>query len=208
MAILPYSFSLYINSLQPLLNLYIRFTYLSSVRLILIDSYFMCYQTLFLEKIMNISKPVKTIVSTAALCCVIAFTSVASVNASDLVFDGDRQHHVSKHKLKRLAKMLSLSEEQQTQIKAIKAQAKEQHQGLRESMKQFKAKEKELLQAKLFDEKAYGDLHDAYQPIFTQRALMRVKTKHAIFNVLTPVQQEKWLETLEHHKGRGKKKCG
>lgn len=157
---------------------------------------------------MNLSKPVKTIVSTATLCCVIAFASVASVNASNLAFDGQREHYGSKHQLKRFAKVLSLSEEQQTQIKEIKDQAKDQHQGLRESMKQFKAKEKALLQAKLFDEKAYGALYDAYQPIFTQRALMKVKTRHAIFNVLTADQQEKWLETLKNYKGKGRKKCG
>ena len=157
---------------------------------------------------MNISKPVKAIVSTATLCCVIAFTSVASVSASDFAFDGQRGHHESKHQLKRFAKVLSLSEEQQTQVKEIKDQAKDQHQGLRESMKQFKAKEKALLQAKLFDEKAYGALYDAYLPIFTQRAIMRVKTRHAIFNVLTAEQQEKWLETTKHSKGKGRKKCG
>jgi Spy/CpxP family protein refolding chaperone len=35
-----------------------------------------------------------------------------------------------------------------------------------------------------------------------------VKTKHAIFNVLTAEQQVKWLKTIEYHKGHGKKMRG
>jgi len=157
---------------------------------------------------MNMIKPAKTIISTVAVCIVIAFASVASVNASGIACDVQREHQGNKHKIKHLAKVLLLSEQQQVRIKVIKKQAKEQHKVLRESMKQFKIEEKKLLQTKLFDEKAYSALHATYQPIFEQIALVRVKTKHAIFHVLTAEQQVKWLKTIEHHKGHGKKMRG
>ena len=179
---------------------------------------------------MNMTKPTKTFFSTIAVCIVIAFASVASVNASDndVALDAPKehkghqhqenkhkghQHQENKHKghkqkMKRMDKALSLSEEQQVQIKAIKTQAKEQHQILQASMQEFKIEEKKLLQTEKFDEQAFNTLHDTYQPIFKQLALIRVKDKHAIFNVLTTEQQEKWLKMIDHKKGQTKKRRG
>jgi Spy/CpxP family protein refolding chaperone len=89
-------------------------------------------QNYFLEKIMKMTKSTKTIFSTIAVCIVIAFTSVASVNASDndIAFDAPRGHG-HKHQMKHMAKILSLSDQQKVEIRAIKVQAKEQHQMLR-----------------------------------------------------------------------------
>jgi protein CpxP len=162
---------------------------------------------------MNMTKPMKTIVSTAAVCIVIAFASVTTVNAADndILFDSPREVKGHKHKghkqmMKRMAKALSLSEEQKAEIKVIKTQAKEQHQTLRTSMKEFKVAEKKLVQAETFDEQAFSALHDTYQPVLKQLALIRVKTKQAIFNVLNTEQQEKWQAMAKHHKGKGKGK--
>lgn len=168
---------------------------------------------------MNMTKPTKTIFSTIAVCIVIVFASVASVNASDndVLYapkeHKGHQHQENKHKghkqkMKRMVKALSLSEEQQVQIKAIKTQAKEQHQILQASMQEFKIEEKKLLQTEKFDEQAFNTLHDTYQPIFKQLALIRVEYKHAIFNVLTTEQQEKWLKMIDHKKGQTKKRRG
>ena len=41
--------------------------------------------------------------------------------------------------------------------------------------------------------------------MFTQVALTRAKTKHAIFNVLTTEQQEKWLAKMDKRKKNSKK---
>ena len=165
---------------------------------------------------MNMTKPMKTIVSTAAVCIVIAFASVASVNAADndMLIDAPREAKGHKHKgykerghkdeMKRMAKALSLSEQQKVEIKAIKMQAKEQHQSLWESMKAFKVAEKKLLKEETFDEQAFSALYDTYQPILKQSALTRVKAKHAVFNVLTTAQQEKWQKVIKHHKRKAK----
>jgi protein CpxP len=166
-------------------------------------------QNYFLEKIMKTTKSTKTIFSTIAVCIVIAFANIASVNASDndTAFDSPRVHG-HKHQMKCMAKHLSLSEEQQVEIRAIKMQAKEQHQILRVSMKKFKMAEKKLLQTEEFDEQAFNALYEAYQPIFKELALIRVKCKHAVFNVLNAEQQMKWLKNVEHKKEHTKNKCG
>lgn len=96
-----------------------------------------------------------------------------------------------------MAKFLSLSKEQKVKIKAIKATTKAQHETLRASMKEFKIAERNLLQAKVFDEKAFNTLHSSYQATFTQLALTRAKSKHAIFNVLTTEQQSNRLNGLK-----------
>ena len=154
----------------------------------------------------------KTIFSTAGLCFVLAFANVASVNASnnDMNLDGPKimkgnQQKMQKKQMKRMAKVLSLSEQQKVEIKAIKSQARAQHQALRPVMKAFKMAEKKLLQTKTFDEKAYIALHDSNQATFAQSALIRAKAKHEVFNVLTTEQQEKWLKMAEHRKGNSKR---
>jgi len=159
---------------------------------------------------MKMTKSMRTLFSTVAVCIVIVFANVASVNASnsDMAFDSPIDHQRNMHKVKRMAKALSLSEQQQVQIKAIKRQAKEESQSLRVSMKQFKIAEKKLLQTETFNEQAFSELHEAYQPTFAQIALTKVKIKHAIFNVLTEEQQEKWLKMTKDHKRNTKKTRG
>lgn len=159
---------------------------------------------------MKMAKSTKELLSTAAVCIVIIFANVTNVNASnsDKAFDTPIEHQRSMHKVKRMAKALSLSKQQQVQIKAIKRQAKEENQPLRVSMKQFKVAEKKLLQTEVFNEQAFSELHEAYQPTFAQIALTKVKVKHAIFNVFTQEQQVKWLKMMEHHKGSAKKGRG
>lgn len=160
---------------------------------------------------MNIIKPVKTLVSISALCAAIAFSSVPDVYAAGNHFGaggpGDYQQggYKGKHMMKRMIKELSLTETQQVQIKALKAQAKEQYAAFRESMKKFKSAEKVLIQAELFDEQAYTALHAAYQNTFAQMALTRAQTKHAIFNVLTTQQQEQWQAKMKQRKEKGKR---
>jgi Spy/CpxP family protein refolding chaperone len=156
------------------------------------------------------SKPMKTILLTVTTCTVIAFASVASVNASPCVsfFDGQRGdgqgyiHQENKHKMKRMVKALSLTKQQQEQIKTIKIKASEQGKALKLSMIDFRAGRKELIHAKSFDENAFKALQDKYQVTFSQFALIRAKTKHAVFNVLTTEQQDKWLKIIEQKKSK------
>lgn len=163
---------------------------------------------------MNIIQPVKTMASISTLCLLLAFSSMSIANESndDIAFNapkhlqkgGDRREHM----MKRMVNTLSLSEQQQVQITAVKHQARQQHEMLRDSMKKFKAEEKALLQAQVFDKQAYSVLHAAYQPIFMELALIRAKTKHTVFNVLTTAQQGKWLKVMADKKGKFNNKRG
>ena len=152
--------------------------------------------------------------SISTLCVVIALFSIASVNASTdkITFDAPKHFQKSggyrEHMMKRMVKTLSLSEQQQVQIAAVKNQARQQHEMLRDSMKKFKAEEKTLLQAQEFDEQSYNALHAAYQPIFMELALIRAKSKHAVFNVLTTEQQGKWLKVMANRKEKLIRKRG
>jgi Spy/CpxP family protein refolding chaperone len=169
---------------------------------------------------MNMTKSMKTAFSTEAVCTAIAFSSVATVNASEKGVETVNSHQQEKHQehekkghnnrghkneMKRMAKFLSLSEEQKVKIKGIKKAAKQQGKMLKASMKEFKITERKLLQTKVFDEKSFNKLYNSYQTTFTQLALTRAKSKHAVFNVLTTEQQGKWLKMMEHNKKKGAK---
>lgn len=157
---------------------------------------------------MNIIKPLKAITSITALCSLLFIATAASVNASgyDVTFDSPRHHQRSglhtEHGMKRMISALSLSEQQQLEIKTIKTQAKEQHKSLQGSMKQFRAEAKVLIHAKNFDEQAFMTLQAAYQPSFEQAGLAKAKTRNAIFNVLTLAQQEKWSKMMDNRQKR------
>jgi protein CpxP len=146
----------------------------------------------------------KTVFSISAVCAVLAFSSISSANKPgyDAEFDSSKFHQRNKHMMKRMIKTLSLSEQQQVEIKAIKEQAKEKGKIPRDLMKKFKESERLLLQAEVFDEKAFITLYQTHQQNSLDIALMRAKTKNAIFNVLTIEQQEKWQEKMNKRKER------
>ncbi len=144
---------------------------------------------------MKITQSIKVMTCVSTLCAAMAFSSISSVNAAgyDLAFDSPRHHQKGgEHRMKRMIKALELSEQQQVQIKAIRNQAKAQRKILHDSIKQFRTEAKVLVQAETFDEQAFVALQGAYQPSFEQAGLAKAKTKHAIFNVLTTEQQNKW----------------
>lgn len=162
---------------------------------------------------MNMTKSTKTIISVSALCGVLALSSLSAVNAAGYRGDCDSPRHFEKHRkqggehmLKRMSKVLSLTEEQQTKIKEIQSQAKEQNQSLRETRGDFKKESKALIHAKTFDEQAFVALQATYQADFAQVELAKAKVKNAIFNVLTAEQQEIWLTKMENRKGKGQGK--
>jgi len=149
---------------------------------------------------MSITKSMKVIASAATLCSIMVFSSFSSVNASgyDRAFDSPRQ--AGEHRMKRMVKVLALSEQQQVQIKVIRTEAKGQYKSLRDSMKQFRKETKVLVQRETFDEQAFIALQEVYKPSFEQAGLAKTKTKHAIFNVLTIKQQNKWSEIMAKRK--------
>ena len=114
---------------------------------------------------------------------------------------GDGNHlSMMKHQLKRMAKKLDLSQAQREQIKAIAHQAKVDGAELKLVMKEFKEKNKVLMQEESFNETAFLLLHQEYQNTLSNIALIKAKTKHAIFQVLTDEQKTKW-RSLKQQRG-------
>ena len=72
----------------------------------------------FLENIMNMTRSMKTVFATVAVCTAIIFASIATVNASDKGVEAmschqqEHKHRGDRHEMKRMAKFLSLSQDQ------------------------------------------------------------------------------------------------
>ena len=113
-----------------------------------------------------------------------------------------KSHHSGKH-LKKMAHKLDLSDAQVEQIKQIREQNKEDMVSLRDTMKTFKEQVKTEQTGSDFDEAAFATTYAQYQDSFEKMALLRAKMAHAIVNVLTPEQQEKWQTMKEKRKNRG-----
>lgn len=96
-----------------------------------------------------------------------------------------------KHRMAKMAKALGLTEEQKIAIKDIRELAKSERAVLTEQLASFKTAAKGLMSNEEFDESAFLNLKNEHQDTFTQLALLKAKTRHAIRQVLTPEQQEK-----------------
>jgi protein CpxP len=106
---------------------------------------------------------------------------------------GERKHHMMQ-KFKKMARFLQLSEEQRTEVKTIFAQVKIDKTNHREVINDFKDQVKHLMNTPTFDEKAFTELHQQYQPQFSAAALLKAKTRHALFQILTEEQKVKLAE--------------
>ncbi len=108
---------------------------------------------------------------------------------------------------------LNLSSSQKAQIEKIRNQyrspetAQDQKSQHEAQMQQHRAQMNALLQSKTFDEPKARNLiaqqqqwHAAQQQQRAESQLNRMKTQHAIFQVLTPAQQKQWLEQRQNQK--------
>lgn len=107
-----------------------------------------------------------------------------------------KRHH---HKM--MVRYLELTDEQQAEMKSIRQQAKTEGSAIKESLSTYKEKVSVIIQADEFDQAAFENLHAEYQQNFSQMALLKAKTKHAMRQVLTEEQQEKWAE-IKPKRGR------
>ena len=119
------------------------------------------------------------------------------------------KRHISKQdhrQFKRMAKRLDLTDEQKEQFKTLKAQAKTERSAMKEKVKGYKDQVKILMEAAVFDEQAFLQLHSSYQNTFAEAALLRAKHKHEMMQILTPEQQEKAKKMKNRMKGKMKGK--
>ena len=111
-----------------------------------------------------------------------------------------KMHHKMRS-FKRIAKKLDLSDEQRVKVKEIFEQAKIKRVTNKEVMKDYKLQVKNLIEAPVFDDEAFNDLHSQYQDKFSEFALLMAKNKHAISQVLTTEQREKLAKLKQKNRG-------
>ncbi|XQW85393.1 Spy/CpxP family protein refolding chaperone [Thalassotalea piscium] len=150
----------------------------------------------------------------SSIVTVVVFTlSVSSMSFSNAAnaHDGlnEKGHHMAKkdhRQFKRMAKYLELTDEQKQEFKTLKEQAKEARNSLKDNMKSYKAQVKVLMEADVFDEVAFKQLHTSYQDTFAEAAMLRAKNKHQMMQLLTPEQKEKAKKMKEKRGKKGKSK--
>jgi protein CpxP len=111
---------------------------------------------------------------------------------------GDRHHAW-------MAKKLDLTEEQQTQIKAIREEAKEEGKALREEKKALHKEMKTLLSSDEYNASAVEELAARKGELVRKMTIHKAETMHAIGQVMTLEQREK---AREIHERKSKKKHG
>ena len=141
----------------------------------------------------NTLKQLKSTILFSALCTALVLPLASNALAHDGFAGGPGQGHHLKQKMRMMTKFLELDEEQRLEIKTIYTTAKEGNAELRESMRGFKDEMSVLFTAETFDEEVFSELQEKYQTNFEQMGLTRAKTKHAVIQVFTEQQKEKWL---------------
>ncbi|WDE04983.1 Spy/CpxP family protein refolding chaperone [Thalassomonas viridans] len=132
----------------------------------------------------------------AAVCGVLAMPVTANACPHDgfAAQSGEQMRHFGgKGMMRKMARYLELDESQISEIRAIFQAARDENTELRATMGSFKEEMKTLLAADSFDEEAFAALQAKYQDSFQQKGLLRAKTRHAVIQVFTDEQKEKWL---------------
>ena len=109
-----------------------------------------------------------------------------------------------------MLKRLGLTEEQLAAVQMIKTAAKASGEETQAKLKTYKQAERALIHSTDFNTEAWQTLSNEYQSDFLAIEVLKVKTKHDIWNLLTPVQQaeveEKFKSKKDKHGKKGKKR--
>lgn len=156
---------------------------------------------------MKISNPVLTL--KPYLIATITVLSLASYTAGANGYDNNQfneraeqhafkksghGHHIKKMKqrFKMMAMELELSKEQRLQVREIFSNTKAEKKERREELSGFKAQLKLLAQDSVFDEEKFKAIYAEFQPVLENIAIEKAKVRHAIYQILTPEQKEKF----------------
>lgn len=115
---------------------------------------------------------------------------------------GKRKGKRDGYKLKRL----DLTEEQLTAVEAIKTAAKTSSEEVKAKLKTFKQAEQALIQSTDFAPEAWQALSLQHQVDFLEMAVIKSKTQHDIWNLLTPEQQADAVKKMSSKKRKHEKK--
>ncbi|NMP30520.1 Spy/CpxP family protein refolding chaperone [Thalassotalea sp. M1531] len=145
----------------------------------------------------NTKKTLVTLVAAGTLIAPVAY-SVAG-HGQDI---GSMKMHYGEKKFKKIAKRLSLSDEQIEQMKTIREESKTQGMALKEQLKSFREQVKTEQASETFDEAKFAASYAQHQETFAQLAMLKAKTRHAMAQVLSQEQLEKWQGLMEKRKGK------
>ena len=146
----------------------------------------------------------KNLAIASSLCSALVLTPVSFAGSGHSNHQGSHDksdQQMSEKKLAKLSRKLGLTESQQADIKALKAEEKMQMQVLKPAMKAFREQVKTLMSADSFDEQAFIQLQASNQETFAAMALIKVKSKFAMKSVLTEQQLEKF-RSMKHKRSR------
>jgi protein CpxP len=127
---------------------------------------------------------------------------IRKVERQEMKAEGKRK---GKHRGQKLER-LDLTEEQLAAVKVIKAEAKSSGEETKAKLNSFKQAERSLVQSTDFNAEAWQTLSNVYKADFLAMAVLRAKTKHDIWNQLTPEQQTQAGERNKGKKGKHGKK--
>ncbi|WP_286263418.1 Spy/CpxP family protein refolding chaperone [Thalassotalea atypica] len=150
------------------------------------------------------------IILSALLCAVINTpTTVLAEEISPSIEPSSfhqKHHRMDRKVFKKMVKYLKLNEDQVTQIKIIREQAKVDGAAIKLNIKPFFESAASLKNNTIFDEQTFNEMYAQYQDEFASMALHKAKVKHAIYHVLTPEQQAKWddFKAKRQEKRKGK----
>ena len=149
----------------------------------------------------------KTLAIATSLCSALILSPVSFAGCDGSGNQGgfNKGQQSSEQKLAKLTKKLNLTEDQQAQIKILQAENQAQHLALKPAMQAFREQVKALESAESFDEQAFIALQASNQDVFAAKALLKIKHKFAMKNVLTE-EQLVTFESMKHKKSRKSRK--
>lgn len=142
---------------------------------------------------------IKNSIIATTVCSLLALSTVSFADVA--TYQQERQsQNFSEKKLAKISRKLGLSETQQTELQAIKAEESAELKSLKPAMKAFKEQVKSLMSADTFDEPAFVQLQAGNQDVFAAMALIKAKSKFAMKRILTEEQLEKFNAMKSKHK--------
>jgi protein CpxP len=148
---------------------------------------------------------IKNIAIVTSVCSALALStmSFAGSDSSNNKHGGEHKSYqqMSEKKLAKMTRKLGLSESQQADIKALKAEESADLAALKPAMKAFRQQVKTLMAAESFDEQAFTQLQAGNQDVFSSMALIKAKSKFAMKNILTE-EQLNTFRSMKHKRSR------
>lgn len=141
---------------------------------------------------------IKSIIVVSSLCSALLISGITVAKDEGYDMSANKVEKM----MKRMVKKLDLTEVQQTQVAEIKKETKAEVIALKSVMKAYREQLKTLMDAEVFDEQAFTQLHSDNQDIFAAKALIQAKSKFKMKQVLTTKQLAKLKKMKNKRKHR------